>query len=89
MEAFWTCEIADGRGLERVLPNGCAQLFINLHEDTLRHFVSGGAARQRASGMVVQGPTLGPILIDRVLPKNLCEVLFSQAEPSRSGHSHV
>ncbi len=69
VEAFWTCEIADGRGLESVLPNGCAQLFINLHEDTLHYLDSSGAARQRVSGMVVQGPTFGPILTDRVVQK--------------------
>ncbi len=77
IEAFWTCEIRDGRGLERVLPNGRTQLFINLHRDALHHYETNGAVRQRASGMVVQGPSLAPIVIDRAERKQLCGVLFS------------
>ncbi len=53
------------------------QLFINLHDDALHQYGDNGVVRQRASGMVLQGPTLQPIVIDRAEQKRLCGVLFS------------
>ncbi|MEM7525604.1 MAG: AraC family transcriptional regulator [Pseudomonadota bacterium] len=77
IEALWTCEARDLSGLERVLPIGRAQLFINLHGDALHHYDAEGSVRQRASGMVVQGPVVAPVVIDRAEQRKLCGVLFS------------
>ena len=77
VEAFWTCEVSHGQALEQVLPNGRTQLFINLHQDALHQYEADGSLRQRASAMVVQGPALKPIVIDRAEQRRLCGVLFS------------
>ncbi len=77
IEAFWTCEVSNGRGLERVLPNGRTQLFINLHQDALHHFDDSGSVIQQASGMALQGPVETPIVIDRAEQRALCGVVFS------------
>ncbi|MEM7443231.1 MAG: AraC family transcriptional regulator [Pseudomonadota bacterium] len=77
IEAFWTCEADHTHELERVLPNGCVQLFVNLDTDSLHQYNANGSVRQRASGTVVQGPTLAPVVIDRAEQKSLCGVLFS------------
>lgn len=77
IEAFWTCETDHDHAFERVLPNGRVQLFINLQRDVLHHYDADGAARQRASGTVVQGPALTPRVIDRAEQRSLCGVLFA------------
>lgn len=77
VEALWTCETSDLSGYERVLPNGRAQLFINLHENSLSHFNVCGSQRQRASGMVVQPATDEAVVINRADQRKLCGVLFS------------
>ncbi|MCY6382740.1 helix-turn-helix domain-containing protein [Hoeflea prorocentri] len=88
IDAFWTCETSHGNELERVLPNGRTQLFINLHEDALHHYGVDGSVRQSASGMAVQGPMLKPTVIDRAEQRSLCGVLFSPggAFPFFRGH---
>ena len=77
IEAFWTCETAHAHELERVLPNGRVQLFINLQQDGLHQYNADGSVRQRASAAVVQGPALTPVMIDRAEQRSLCGVLFS------------
>lgn len=77
IDTLWTCEINNGSGLELVLPNGRAQLLFNLHQDALHNFHPTGGVRQRASGMVVQGPLDAPIVVDRAEQRRLCGVSFS------------
>lgn len=77
IETLWTCEIENRYGLEQVLPNGRAQLLINLRNDAVHNYHPSGLLRQRASGMVVQGPLVTPIVIDRAEQAKLCGVSFS------------
>lgn len=77
IETLWTCEIENGCGLERVLPNGRAQLLINLREDALHNYHPSGLLRKRASGMAVQAPSATPVVIDRAEQAKLCGVSFS------------
>lgn len=77
IKALWTCEISNGCGLERVLPNGRTQLFINLYQDVLHNFDPSGRVRQKASGMAVQGPADAPVVIDCAEQRELCGVVFS------------
>ena len=79
VEALWTCEVSDGRGLERILPNGRTQLFINLHEDVFHTYDACGLVCQQTSGVVVQGPKIDPVVIHRAEQRLLCGALFSSS----------
>lgn len=77
IDMLWTCEIRNGSGFERVLPNARAQMLINLHQDALHSFHPTREVRQQASGMAVQGPLDAPIVVDRAEQRRLCGVSFS------------
>lgn len=77
IDTLWACEIENSCGLEQVLPNGRAQLLINLRHDALHNYHPSGLLRQRATGMAVQAPSATPIVIDRAEQAKLCGVSFS------------
>lgn len=77
VQTLWTCETENSYGLEQILPNGRAQLLINLQDNALHNYHPSGLLRQRASGMAVQGPLSSPLVIDMAEQAKLCGVSFS------------
>jgi AraC-like DNA-binding protein len=61
---------------ERVLPSGCMQLLVNLHEDELRDYTIDGHAASRIRGTGLQGPRTAPVVIDTIGQCEICGVSF-------------
>ncbi|MEO8371036.1 MAG: AraC family transcriptional regulator [Candidatus Solibacter sp.] len=80
IDAVWYCQNEPGpHSLERVLPNGSAQLIINLKEDETRgyHIEEGGRLCQtRSSGTVLTGVHTSYHLIDMAETECVMGVIF-------------
>jgi AraC-like DNA-binding protein len=78
IETSWTCDAsARPHALERVLPNGSAQLVIALHDEPIRVYDRAGTPRfERRGGGVLGGARSEPVVIDTASQASLLGVQF-------------
>jgi AraC-like DNA-binding protein len=74
--SFWVHRGQLAHRFERVLPAGCMQLLVNLHEDELRDYTLDGHAASRIRGTGLQGPRTTPVVIDTIGQCEICGVSF-------------
>src|SRR5690349_3606553 len=78
VDMFWFYEGAAAQhAKERVLPSGCAQLFVNLHEDRFRVYDRQDHDRCISSpGSLVSGPHSEFVVIDTANQASIIGIAF-------------
>lgn len=76
IDYIWVSDEQPDRPSERILPNACSQILVNLSGNGIQDCAIDGSRHEFSGGIVMQGPRKRPVLITESARDALCGVSF-------------